>query len=720
MGHSSVGDSTPKQVASTTFIHRRIIKNRLIATLITIAGWMVLLTLGILLWHLISQVWPLTETPDVDFNESFVLPKNEQTLYVGDVINGGSLVTLDQDCRLNLYTVGDVANAKELLKTRVIPTLCSDSVRVSAFSGSLYLAKLSQSGILRIEQFIQGQRQFRRRLETSFAVADENSSINIDSFDFHLSDDFVMVALKSKTSTAIHVVDRRTNATIHKQEVDAATDISLLPRIGQYVYTQGASFHSIDIKNNRDEQVVLPVDIQFLIAFPGQRSVLMQLKDGTIQKWSLINRHGFLRFEPLYSSQKIANIQAVNFHDVENAALLHTFESELVFLNHVTGEVVNSHQHNMHIVGSSLVNQLLYLADTEKIQVGHIDAIQAINTFQSFWGENQYEGYRADDYVWQTTSASDFHEAKFSIVPLVMGSLKASFLALLIAVPLALSAAVYTAYFAPSKLRNWMKPSIEILEAIPSVVLGFIAAIWLAPLAEQFIISLVLFVIFIPLVLLIFTLIHQPLLNVLPQRFKEGWELPIIAILLLLDAGLVSFITSAAAANTSGILADSLLPSEVFANLNKSTLVVALALGIAVVPSIYSLAEDAIFEVPTSLKQASLALGATRLQTLRKVVLVLAYPGILSAVALGLGRAFGETMIVLMVTGNTPVADWNLLSGLRTLTANLAIELPESEVSSSHYQVLFLTALVLFAFTFLLNTLAELLRQWLRKNYRHG
>ena len=147
---------------------------------------------------------------------------------------------------------------------------------------------------------------------------------------------------------------------------------------------------------------------------------------------------------------------------------------------------------------------------------------------------------------------------------------------------------------------------------------------------------------------------------------------------------------------------------------------VAIALGLAISPSIYSLAEDAISGVPHSLRQASYALGATRLQTLRRVVLKVAFPGIVAAMMLGFGRAFGETMIVLMVTGNTPIADWDLFAGLRALTANLAIELPEAEVHSIHYQVLFLTACVLFSFTFIVNTLAELLRQRSRRVKSHG
>jgi phosphate transport system permease protein len=149
----------------------------------------------------------------------------------------------------------------------------------------------------------------------------------------------------------------------------------------------------------------------------------------------------------------------------------------------------------------------------------------------------------------------------------------------------------------------------------------------------------------------------------------------------------------------------------------RNALVVGLAMGFAVIPSIFSIAEDAIFSVPKHLSYGSLALGATPWQTLTRVVLLTASPGIFSAVMIGMGRAVGETMIVLMATGNTPIMDANIFQGMRTLAANIAVEMAESEVGGTHYRVLFLAALVLFLFTFVVNTLAEVIRQRLRKRY---
>jgi phosphate transport system permease protein len=149
----------------------------------------------------------------------------------------------------------------------------------------------------------------------------------------------------------------------------------------------------------------------------------------------------------------------------------------------------------------------------------------------------------------------------------------------------------------------------------------------------------------------------------------------------------------------------------------RNALIVGLAMGFAVIPTIFSIAEDAVFNVPKHLTQGSLALGATAWQTVMGVVLPTASPGIFSAVMIGFGRAVGETMIVLMASGNSPIVNFNLFEGMRTLAANIAVELPETAVGSTHFRVLFLSALVLLVLTFVLNTAAEVVRQRLRRRY---
>ncbi|MEP4888601.1 MAG: ABC transporter permease subunit [Aliiglaciecola sp.] len=720
MGQSSIDESSSSNTQTVKVARLRKAKNRLVAGAIATSGWLVLLTLGLLLWQLVIQVLPLAGNVSITPKNQLSISPNESILYLGDVINSVPLVTLDEDCRLNFYALSEQKADPSLIKSKIVPLLCTDQIKVKAYDGQLYLAILSHSGILRIEKLSQVNKDLFPELEMSLAVTEVDHLVEIDQFDFQLSVNTIMLSVQQGQAYKVYSIDRRSKNEIDVVAIKRASHLLLLPRIGQFVYVTDSKLSTHDVTSGRVNNIAFDQTISSLKVFPSQRSLFVGLQDKTLQKWSIANTQGQLVFQPMYSIVSEQQPQNILIHQSENAAFIVDIKNQLQVINYVTGEQV-SELFTQNISNQVLLSQnLFYSALGNNLYVWDVESISAVNTMQSLWGANSYEGYPQSDYVWQTTSAADYHETKFSLVPLVIGSLKASFLALLIAVPLAVCAAIYTGFFAPQRLRNWIKPSIEVLEAIPSVVLGFIAAIWLAPLAEQFILSLLLFVLLLPLVLLLFALLHQPMVERLPQRFKHGWELPIASILLI-GLGLfvysVSDAMSLASANLHGHW---LLPIDALENINKNTLVVALALGIAIVPSIYSLAEDAIYEVPNSLKQASSALGATHLQTLRKVVLILAYPGILSAIALGLGRAFGETMIVLMVTGNTPVADWNLLSGLRTLTANLAIEMPEAEVGSSHYQILFLTGLVLFLFTFVLNTFAELLRQWLRKNYQHG
>jgi phosphate transport system permease protein len=147
----------------------------------------------------------------------------------------------------------------------------------------------------------------------------------------------------------------------------------------------------------------------------------------------------------------------------------------------------------------------------------------------------------------------------------------------------------------------------------------------------------------------------------------------------------------------------------------RNTLVVGFVMGFAVIPIIYTISEDALSSVPEHLRTASLACGATPWQTAIRVILPVASSGIFSAVMIGLGRAVGETMIVVMAAGNTPVMDLNLFNGLRALSANIVVELPEAVRDSTLYRMLFLAALVLFAVTFLINSLAEVVRMRFRK-----
>jgi phosphate transport system permease protein len=237
--------------------------------------------------------------------------------------------------------------------------------------------------------------------------------------------------------------------------------------------------------------------------------------------------------------------------------------------------------------------------------------------------------------IWQPVS----DQPKFGLIPLFIGTLKASFVAMLFATPLAILAAIFTSEFAPPRLGRVIKPTVELLAGIPSVVLGFFALVVLAT-----------------------------------------WVQDLFGFTMRLNA------------TTAGV-----------------------ALGLAVLPIIYTVAEDALATVPKAFREASLSLGATPWQTALKVVLPAALPGIFAALVLGFGRAVGETMIVLMASGNASIVSASLGDSIRTLSATIAAELAEVVFGDGHYRLLFGLGVILFSFTFVLNLVGSWYIQRVKK-----
>jgi phosphate transport system permease protein len=339
-------------------------------------------------------------------------------------------------------------------------------------------------------------------------------------------------------------------------------------------------------------------------------------------------------------------------------------------------------------------------------------------SFSSLWNKVWYEGYSEPTYTWQSSSGNDDFEFKFSLTPLTFGTIKAALYSMLFAVPIAIFAAIYTAFFMEKRTRQWVKPSVELIEALPTVILGFLAGLWLAPYVESNLPAFFAIIVVVPLGILLFgygwSRMPDKIRLMVPVGRRVVLMIPVIAFLgwlsmamsdplqyMFFQGDMRTWLTE-----TAGITYD-----------QRNAMIIGFAMGFALIPTIFSVAEDAIYSVPNYLVNGSYALGASGWQTLKGVVLPTASPGIFSAIMLGFGRGVGETMIVLMASGNTPLMDINLFEGMRTLSANLAVEMGETEVDSTHYRVLFLAGLVLFMFTFFFNTLAEVVRQRMRRKY---
>ena len=406
-----------------------------------------------------------------------------------------------------------------------------------------------------------------------------------------------------------------------------------------------------------------------------------------------------------------------------------------------------------------------------------------------------YESYPGAVNAWETTGHEAF-ESKFGLVPLIFGTIKATLYSMLFATPIAILAAIYTSQFMHPRWKARVKPTIEMMASLPSVVLGFIAGLVFAPTLERMLMPVLTGLFVVPLVILAAAHLWQ----LLPTGLRTslaGWRFPLVACVAL-PAGVASAVAAApaverllfqgdfrswldgrdgsgfggwvlamlplgglAAAWIVGRLVNpwlrrtgagwsprqaGLASLAVFAGgavaavllavaaaafcdairldtrgglfgtyVQRNAMVVAVGMSFAIIPLVFTIADDALASVPEHLRSASLGAGATPWQTAVRVIVPAAASGLFSAVMIGLGRAVGETMIVLMAAGNTPLVSWNLFNGFQTLSAAIATELPEAARNSTHYRVLFLAALALFAMTFVVNTVAEIVRQRFRR-----
>jgi phosphate transport system permease protein len=527
---------------------------------------------------------------------------------------------------------------------------------------------------------------------------------------------------------------------------------------------------------------------------------------------------------------------------------------------------------DIRLIGLSPKNDALFaLTEDRELLAWDVDNRYPGSEFATLFAPIHYEGYEEPVHIWQSGGATNRSEPKQSFVPLLWGTLKATFYAMLFAVPIAILGAIYSSEFMAPSVRSVVKPTVEMMAGLPSVVLGFVGGLILAPIIGDVLAGALTLFVAVPLGLFLFGYVWQTLpvasLPVLRGQVAgavmmlagmgawlyllfdvgdaSGIPLAIAAGLFLFGLGLLilwqldavkirdwggdytPFITMVGLVLLSGLLTLSLigpgiewllfyddirewlgrrigldedgdptvrsaavgwvalltplilvalvigfntylrprlaafksenrrqvalldfgrlaasavlavllalglgmilgslgldvrgeLPStgdvafSIFGPFDpRNSLVIGLVMGFAVIPIIYTVSEDALSSVPNTLRSAALGAGATPWQTAVKVVLPVAISGIFSACMIGLGRAAGETMIVLMAYGGTALLDLNIFNGGRTFSANIATELPEAPKGEALYRRLFLSGVLLFMLTFFVNTLAELVR----------
>lgn len=730
----------------------RLIKDKAARWGVTLGGGLVLMALLLIFFYLLYVVEPIFRGVEVEHQQSFAVPGQGQTVAMGMEEQSEIGYRFADNGELSFFALKqkpgtDWQPGEVLLTEQVADEPTAFAATQPQNKRYAYAVANGQARV--IEPKFRSQFTNGRRLTTPVVgFANDGDLVQVDPqqrtlkqlayeydgesqlFAAVTADDKVIVNfLQASRSFLTGTVELQSK--FAELPITGAVDnVKVTPDLSQVFVRQGNRFYVYGISRtgNVSERQVLTIDrrrygdITSMQLLAGASSVLFGHANGRVTQWFEVAGANGRQYEYIREFQAgtsavtdiIAEYYRRTFYTVSasgEVGIFHTTSEANLYRENIDGIKAD------RVVIDPRANTLL-MQSGDELHSFNLENEHPEVTWSGIWQEVWYEGYPEPQYVWQSTSGSDDFEPKFSLVPISFGTIKAAAYAMLFAVPIGLAAAVYTAYFMSPSVRKVVKPTVEIMEALPTVILGFLAGLWLAPLIEQYLPGIVATIILIPLAIIAFAAISTVLPKTWRNRFTDGRAalilLPIVAFVgwlsfelspwveqALFDGNVRQYIT-----NELGITFD-----------QRNSLVVGIAMGFAVIPTIFSIAEDAVFSVPKHLSNGSLALGATTWQTLTKVVLLTASPGIFSAVMMGLGRAVGETMIVLMATGNTPIMDWNIFEGMRTLSANIAVEMPESEVGSSHYRILFLAAFVLFIFTFAFNTVAELVRQRLREKY---
>lgn len=734
----------------------RYIKNKITSFSMAVGGISVILAIVLIFFYLAYVVFPLFLAPEMEKTTNYPLPASNQgkTLHLALEEQNTIAVRFTDQAKAVFFNVSN----GQLDQT--IDLAIPEKSKITSFTTSR-LAKGFVAFGLNTGKVLFAQHKYKtqyiadsKKIIPSLVYPLGESLINMDETGKHALTHLGLMHDEEKATLVAYTDDNRLllNQLIFDEELsdeDDAEEISYdstlieIPNIQfvnkllidssqslLYVAHNNGEVSLIDISDLDDIQVLERkrviadgAEITEFTFLTGEISLLIGDNKGAISQWFPVQKETGLTLSHIrdFDTQHTAITDIVTEQRRKGFAAIDD-KGQLAFYHSTAHrtllhEAINDSRLNF-LALSPRANIFITEDDKQQIQLWHVDNEHPEMSWSVLWDKIWYESYPEPSYTWQSSSASNDFEPKFSLMPLAFGTLKAAFYAMLFAMPLAIMGAIYTAYFMAPKMRTYVKPTIEIMEALPTVILGFLAGLWLAPLIESHLPGVFSMLIILPAGVLIFAFAWKNCPKEIRQTIPDGWQAALLIPVLLFTGWLAMSLSLPMEqlffnGDMKVWLSDSL-------GLNydqRNSLVVGIAMGVAVIPTIFSITEDAIFSVPKNLTFGSLALGATPWQTLIYVVILTASPGIFSAVMIGMGRAVGETMIVLMATGNTPVMDFSIFQGMRTLAANVAVEMPEAEVDSTHYRILFLAALVLFVFTFMFNTLAEIIRQRLRKKY---
>lgn len=738
MNNNNIDDKHLRKVTRTDRNARR---------LITIAGYGIIFSILAILVYLIYQSVPLSFGADIDLDKFFEWdagPK-ERTFLIGIDQYQEVAYKLNEDGRIYFYRLSDqktiYVDSLSLKKGEKILSaskgrLDKEVIAVGTDSGRIITAEIEMEPV-----FEKGERTIVPSASVKEIWQAETDSANVPAHieklvyrqNEDLSEFWAWVNHNQELRLRIYDADDEeyyvhnlTNKIEDLQITQLAMSFNGENLIvggmsGELSWLDISDFESIRLK---DEWKAYNKPISAIGYIIGSDALVIADTDGSVQVWFPIRTPANLfkfrkihEFEPhkkavtqIYPSPRNRNFLTIDTDGIAHLNFSTTSKTQLEF---------EAAQSRIQTADFSPKSNGIIVIDNQN-RFGHyfLDNQHPEVTLKTLFGKVHYEGYPKPEFVWQSTGGTDEFESKLSLIPLIFGTLKGTLYAMIFSVPLAILGAIYISQFAPFRLSRKVKPTIEIMAALPSVVVGFLAGLYFSTLFEENLMLIFLFLIFLPITLVIGILIWRLVPEKRRMQMPLGWEL-VFAIPLVLVAFWISYMLAhpVEAVFFSGNIKQWLFNRFDLVYDTRNSFVVGFALGFAVIPIIFTVAEDSLSNVPKTLSTASLALGASRWQTVRRVVLPAASGGIFAAIMLGFGRAVGETMIVLMATGNTPIIDLSPFNGFRAMSACIAVEIPEAPVGGTLYRVLFLTALLLFVFTFIINTLSAFIGDRLRKKY---
>lgn len=722
-----------------TRYNQRALKDRLVRYFVATGGISVIIAILLIFFYLLHVVIPMFESAEIKESAAYVAPGEAKTLHLGMEEQGTIAVRFTDDGHIVFFdaTSGDTVLDKSLdLPAKITSVSSNLDIVVLGLENGEALAVQYKFDLSYPDNVRTLTPRLKFPLGKALLLLDDSRQaltniviqLNANGAGMAATTSDNRLVFTSYTREESFISEEITTALESKSELAFETSINsiaLTPRL-DHLYTATAGGIVVDFPLDEDgfgsdrDEYKLQHEITHIQLLLGGSSLLIGLENGEVQQWMSVRKE---------NGRELTFIR--NFHENNQAvsAIASEQQRKGFAVANIEGNITiyySTSQRTLarintadtpikHMAWSARAQNLIVADNKNRIHLYDVHNDYPEISWDVLWGKVWYEGYDEPDYIWQSSASTNEFEPKFSLMPLAFGTIKAAFYAMIFAVPIAIFGAMFTAQFMAPRMRQTVKPAIEIMEALPTVILGFLAGLWLAPYVETHLAGIFTLILILPLGFLLCAKIWQHL----PGRSRyEGWEaallIPVILLLIWLSTSI-----SVPLENLffNGDLRSYLSNEWGLDYDQRNALVVGLMMGFAVIPTIFSIAEDALFSVPQHLVRGSLALGATRWQTMTSVVLPAASPGIFSAVMMGFGRAVGETMIVLMATGNTPLMDFSIFQGMRTLAANIAVEVPEAEVFSTHYRVLFLAALILFLFTFVFNTLAELIRHRLRQKY---